>query len=214
MDHMSAEGEDQKANAVKNISEIITEATHLANWLIPLISMYSLSFDLWDEGPSLLQIFVTITGVATALFKEISALLPVLGVQLGKAALPCFPPDPGTITMNRRDVNKPTKKLPSELQEKVHQIIAEVRGDLLKCLEPLKDPIAGAFSSRFSHVSSRFHHVFITFDLAAFTQETADRAVKWGEEWKAKGNAYGKSFPKGNIYRCVLQSILGDLRSI
>ena len=75
---------------VKNVSEIVTEAMHLLNWLIPMITIYALDMNIscsnsegaCDATPAVLQILVTMVGVAVALAKEILSIAPILSFQL------------------------------------------------------------------------------------------------------------------------------------
>ena len=70
---------------VKNVSEIVTEAMHLLNWLIPMITIYALDMNIscsnfegtCDATPAVLQILVTVAGVAVALAKEIFSIAPM-----------------------------------------------------------------------------------------------------------------------------------------
>ena len=75
---------------MKNVSEIVTEAMHLLNWLIPMITIYALDMNIscsnsegaCDATPAVLQILVTMVGVAVALAKEILSIAPILSFQL------------------------------------------------------------------------------------------------------------------------------------
>ena len=47
-------------------------------------------------------------------------------------------PDWSGLAAARRDVEKPTKKLPTDVKDQVNQVIAEVRGELLGVVGELK----------------------------------------------------------------------------
>jgi hypothetical protein len=83
-------------------------------------------------------------------------------------------PDWSGLAAARRDVEKPTKKLPTDIKDQVNQVIAEVRGELLGVVGELKAPLKG------------------------FVDEVLARA----DEWEAKQEAdVARLFPKEKLYQ-------------
>ena len=169
---------------LKNISEIIIEASHLVVWMTPLISMFALDMnkvsDMSNITPHAIMFTAVVAGVGTALAKEFICLAPVLALQLGSTAFGAvfgFPEDPIKKAQQRRDVQQAISSLSQDGQSQAQTIVAAVRPQLLSCIEPTVEP------------------------LRALVSTTLEETSKWQEDFVSGGKNEGKSFPRRRVYR-------------